>query len=929
MKHAKMFFKPILLLGCIVTVLTTTGFQKGQEAHPDDRKWFPNYDMNSSGFKNPSLEYAPFARWWWPGNDVTPEELRREINVFADNAFGGVEIQPFRINVFMPTGEIKDRVLSWDTPSFYENVKATMEEARKRNLIVDMNNGSGWPAGGSFLDIEDGFLTLLHASEKVSGGKTITMSVPTIDNTTGIPAKRIAVLAVKTTGKKEGTETIQLEAHSTIDLASYIKNDSLFWPSPQGDWTILAFWSRPNSKTGSMTASAKQGPVVNHFDSTRIFKNYEHLFGARTGLETYYGNPLRAVFNDSYEFTVDRHFSDDFMTYFNQKRGYDITPWLPVNMQRKYNYVDFKNPNASPDFSFSDEDWRIRHDYDLTLSELFGEHFISASSRWLEQRGMLHRTQTYGMKLDIIGSAGRASIPEAESMLESEALIKQLSSGAHLYNRPIVSAESVVFSDRGYTTTPKMIRLSVDKLFAAGINQIIYHGVPYLYFNQETLPVGWYPFYMIYANFSAHLGEKTQFWKYQKEINQYITRVQYALRAGKPKTDVLIYCPFSPQLQADEIAPIINYLESTGITWEWVNDESIQVAEIDKKGMIHIRGNSYQAMILTGTDIIPLSAAEKINELTHKGMNFAVIGELPSKQPSFINWAVNDKLTKKEIEEAIRKRNSHHIRNDQSLAEWIQSFQNPIRFNQPDTCIRQTERIMSNGSRVRFLWNKSEQWRPVSLILDSTFEKAYWLDAETGTISAVKEMNNISYLLPPYSSILFYADTKSTFGNDLLPQSKGTIYYPEKISTIQRWDLEVDTVTYTDIQLFDWKTDNLLKFSSREGIYKSTFQVQNINTTTSYSIDMGKVSFTAEVTINDQYIGKRIFSPYRLDITPFLKKGTNTIEIRVTPGQLNSFIGQAEKGDPLYKAFKGKEARLMSAGLEGPVVLYQTHSQKE
>jgi hypothetical protein len=46
------------------------------------------------------LTFGPLARWWWPGNDVTKEELKREINLFADNGFAGVEVQP--MNLAMP-----------------------------------------------------------------------------------------------------------------------------------------------------------------------------------------------------------------------------------------------------------------------------------------------------------------------------------------------------------------------------------------------------------------------------------------------------------------------------------------------------------------------------------------------------------------------------------------------------------------------------------------------------------------------------------------------------------------------------------------------------------------------------------------------------------------------------------------------------------
>ena len=116
-------------------------------------------------------------------------------------------------------------------------------------------------------------------------------------------------------------------------------------------------------------------------------------------------------------------------------------------------------------------------------------------------------------------------------------------------------------------------------------------------------------------------------------------------------------------------------------------------------------------------------------------------------------------------------------------------------------------------------------------------------------------------------------------------------------------------------------TNDQLKFSSAEGIYTSSFEWNNSITSSHYYLDLGKVYFTAEVFINGKFAGKRIFSPYLLDITSLLQKGTNTIEVHVTTGQLNGFIGKAQQGDIHYKQFKGKEDQLMSAGLVGPVAI--------
>jgi hypothetical protein len=48
------------------------------------------------------------------GNDVTNNELQREIKILAENGFAGVEIQPLTMGVNMGgPKEITDRIYSW------------------------------------------------------------------------------------------------------------------------------------------------------------------------------------------------------------------------------------------------------------------------------------------------------------------------------------------------------------------------------------------------------------------------------------------------------------------------------------------------------------------------------------------------------------------------------------------------------------------------------------------------------------------------------------------------------------------------------------------------------------------------------------------------------------------------------------------------
>ena len=669
-----------------------------------EKYWLPSVTFSAESFAHPAPQFAPFTRWWLPGNDITPEELKREINLFANNHFGGVEIQPFAL--VMPTrGKGRaDRIMSYDTPAYYENIKQMLAEAQKRNLIVDFTNGSGWPPGGPHIAKEEGNLTLEFGIANL-GAQPI--ALPRASHSDVPTAKLVAVLAGKFLNDTTATDkTFRIDPKTLINITDKVKNNTIQYSAPKG-WKAIAFWSVPTQETPMLIAKREAGYVFNHFDSLQVKKNYDYLFGERTGLAPYFGKPIRAIFNDSYEFKANRHFSDDFIRFFKQQRGYDPTPYLPANMWRGYNnmYERMAHPANAPYFSLGADDWRLRYDYDLTLSDLLQKHFLNSSKHWANARNLLHRTQTYGFNMDIMAAAGAASIPEVETMLfskGSENGYKLITSGAHLYNRPIISCEAAVYFKRAYMTTPHKLKLTFDKLFSSGVNQIIYHGTPYRYFPEGYPKEGWYPFYnsALGIDFSSNINENNPFWKYISQINQYAQRAQYVLRSGKPHADVLIYYPFlnyseevanprevmiagelkdtEPPLPAEnknvaysraidtewlkQIMPLIDQLNQLGVTWDWINDASLQELSLLHNKRLNIRGNEYQSLILFQLPYIQLKSAENLQKLAKKGANILLIGDVPTQQPNYFNYQKNDIKTQKAKQTHAKTIGRNHIK---------------------------------------------------------------------------------------------------------------------------------------------------------------------------------------------------------------------------------------------------------------------------
>src|ERR1035441_1874788 len=137
---------------------------------------FPSDAEVRKGFQNPPTAARPMVRWWWPGGDVTDEEISRELRLMKEAGIGGVEIQSFIIGLNpKPAPAVAARVESFLSPEWFGHVKHAIEEGQRLGMIVDLTLGSGWPFGGphippelgaKFLDVK---MTPLHGPSNFQG----------------------------------------------------------------------------------------------------------------------------------------------------------------------------------------------------------------------------------------------------------------------------------------------------------------------------------------------------------------------------------------------------------------------------------------------------------------------------------------------------------------------------------------------------------------------------------------------------------------------------------------------------------------------------------------------------------------------------------------------------------------------------------------
>jgi hypothetical protein len=127
-------------------------------------------------------------------------------------------------------------------------------------------------------------------------------------------------------------------------------------------------------------------------------------------------------------------------------------------------------------------------------------------------------------------------------------------------------------------------------------------------------------------------------------------------------------------------------------------------------------------------------------------------------------------------------------------------------------------------------------------------------------------------------------------------------------------------------QLTDWSkhSDERIKYFSGTAVYKTSFDLaQRPDGNGELYLDLGKVSAMAKVRINGQYAGGVWTPPYRLDITSFVRKGRNEVEVEVVNTWANRIIGdrQLPAEHQKLRISRGPNGDLYESGLLGPVRL--------
>ena len=825
-------------------------------------------------------------RWWWFGPAVSKPEIERELAQMKAAGIGGVEIATlYPLALDDPQAGVRN--LPFLSDGHIDALRFAAQKAAELGLRVDITLTSGWPFGGPHIPITQAAGKLRVETVAIAPG-VHSIPIPDIGSGENLLAIFLAPgLASAPDHKRAKQIPISEIAEGRLRLTPELNEQS----------NALFFISSRTGMTVRRPAVGAEGFVLDHYDQHAI-ETHLHAVGDRL-MEAFGDHPPYAVFSDSLE-DEGSDWTGDFLDQFRQRRGYELTPYLPALIS-----------DIGPDTA------AIRHDWGKTLTELANERYLAPIHAWARQHHTRFRSQIYGIPPVTLSSNQYADLPEGEGkatllMWRQFSDTRWAASAGHLFGKPVISSETWTWlHSPAFRATPLDMKAEADLHFLQGINQLVGHGWPY------SPEIAGEPEWRMYAAgaFNAH----NPWWFVMPDLTRYLQRVSFALRQGKSVNDVAILLPnddawarfragnnFSPSV--DDSMPellgskLIPQILDAGFNLDFIDADSIDAL-----------GISYPVLLLPDIERLPLATYKKIEEYAQRGGIVIATRRQPSSAPGFLN-AASDTQQITEISRRLfsPQGTGHFVQHEEQLGRVLVNLFKPDVLLSPNVSeIGFVHRHLSFGD-LYFLANTGN--RPVHTRAQFRQHAKYaeWWDPFSGQTSAVAHADDIELSLQPYESrVILFADSPAQSQPSSIPNPA-----TNTIDLSADWNVKFTSLNQTVhmATLHSWSDDEPFKYYSGEVTYQKTVDLPERLSRSSLVLDFGEgtpvpkpdplpqfnmrayletpVREAAEVYVNGQRAGVVWHPPYTIDLSSLLKPGKNELRIVVGNTAINSLAGR-------------------------------------
>lgn len=886
----------------------------------------------------------PWTRWWWMGSAVNEKDISNMLTSYHQSGLGGVEVVP----IYGAKGYEKEYI-EYLSPQWVRMLNTTIDKATALKMGVNISVGSGWPIGGPQVSLTDAATKLVVQQYTINASQPFTTKIE-IEDSKQKNLEGVGVSVITAYGSN----------NEVLDISSYLQKDgSLTWKPASGEWKVYAAFNAKTRQQVKRAAPGGVGYTLDHFSSNAI-NHYLQKFDDALGNSK---EKVHAFYNDSYE-VFGANWTPNLFIEFEKKRGYSLKP-----------YIKYLTGTDSSELAA-----RIKADYRETIADLMLDNFSTPFTNWAHKNKSLSLNQAHGSPGNLLDMYAAVDIPETETFgstpfnvpgLKRDTadtkhadpdfyMFKYASSAANTMGKNLVSSETFTWLGEHFKNNWAQCKPEIEQLFLAGVNHMFYHGTTY------SPPTAAWPGWLFYA--SLNVVPENSLWPHIKGLNDYITRCQSVLQAGKTANDILLYWPvydlwddakgldmpfrahnLNKWLYPTDFYNDAVWLRKKGYTYDYVSDKMIQQARINSTGIqVTEKGNAYKTIIVSECKLMPLETFKSLLQLAENGA-LVIMQQLPADVPGLHlleerRKELNDIKEGLTVEVVSKGLNViTHGKGKIIVATSLEKGLRHIQVAGEDMAKAGLQYVKRTDGEATYYYivNHTPNRIDSSFTFNTTATTAMLLDPLTGNagVTTLQQVNNkqaVRLQLAPGETIVV------KFSNRITRDKKWNYYQPaDKPMVITgTWQLSFKEggpslpAERTLTTLSNWTSlqDTAANNFSGTGVYTTTFTL-NSKKADDYLLHLGEVNESARVFINGKDAGMLWSLPYQAYIGKYLKNGRNTIRVEVVNLMANRIRYMDKNNIPWrnyheinfvnihYKPFDASNWRVMPSGLAGPVTI--------
>lgn len=421
------------------------------------------------------------------------------------------------------------------------------------------------------------------------------------------------------------------DAGAVIDLTAQVDTSGrLRWDAPPGEWTVLRYVCMNTGERLKVPSPKSDGWATDHLnaEATRVYM--EHVVSR---LKEAFGDlrhsGLRNLYLASYE-VRGPVWSPSFTEEFRRRRGYDMTPYLPLVFGGR-----LESEETTERFLF---------DYRKTLGEVLVDAYYRAAQEVAAAAGLTIKSEAGGpgppvhnVPVDALLANGTVDEIQGEFWprrwnMDPLWVVKETASAGHIYGKRLIHMEAFT-THESWVGAPQSLKASADRVFTEGGNHMVWHT--WSHAPPEAGKPGW----AYYAG--THINRNVTWWPKVKPWVDYLSRASFLLQQGTFVADVLYYYGdggykfVGPRRNEPSLGP--------GYDYDVINtDVLVSALTVRDDGRVAIpNGSDYAILVLPDRKDIHPQALAKVEHLVAAGAT--VVGPKPRRASGLQGYPASDR----------------------------------------------------------------------------------------------------------------------------------------------------------------------------------------------------------------------------------------------------------------------------------------------